>query len=643
MQVDSYQYQLNYVEPVGFKKGELYVIDAKNCFLDGYGKPHDFTRLAVCIQGLINRNFKAHGTAIALNMDVTDDFWLDYITQDGCTYGGLKRVNIAGPEEMLSLFAPFLKEYGIIAWDPEVPSTANVASTICGLYNCVPVMESDKAGSLYAVLTQKYGIPVKKSLVGMFGNAKKGEKIVDTDLESTGSPKNDAYLWAIEKYMDRCNPECLAYTLDGASSVETNPVFKVRDSYSAQITGIPNHDYFVYKQCFFFDLTSYGLEAPSDEPNQPLGADAATTVKILKKRYDMANGRFGEVLGFPPWHVKYTTHVGDYDLLPPRLEWHFVETCSSYNCGIEADAANPAWMSNGSLYTNYERRFEPKGNALPKDMEYDPDTHYFTVCYTGDFDCSPWMKWRVPTVWRDENRGTIPMAYNYGINLIERIPMAFDYVYEHQTKNDYLTAGEGMGYVVVDALFKGFIGKEANPDYAYWTRYSRETGCPVERIMPDGDEHYYAYAKPYYENSKLDISGKLINCFTPASPRSLKLYNRLSPRGGFMCNITAGKYDFQTCDGVPYFRVTGIFGDTDEAKAAHLFLKINSRDTNFLAAGFNDRGVNYASPSGVKAFVEAFKKLAAEKDPEGKYEYVDIVTFFDLARKSGLGTEVGRD
>ena len=124
------------------------------------------------------------------------------------------------------------------------------------------------------------------------------------------------------------------------------------------------------------------------------------------------------------------------------------------------------------------------------------------------------MKWRVPMQWTDKNVGKVTVAYNYGINLIERIPMAFDYVYQHQTENDYLTAGEGMGYVVADAMFKGFIGKEANPEYSHWTRYPREKGSPVERTLPDCDKEYIEYAEPYYRASKLDISGKLINCFT---------------------------------------------------------------------------------------------------------------------------------
>ena len=641
MQIDSYNYKLKHVEPTGFNKGEIYIIPQKPCLMKNGGKDegHDLTRLAVCVQGLINRGFKNHGCAIALDMDVTDDFWLDYITEDNATYGKMERVKAESTQDMLDKFMPFLKENGLVVWDPFVPSTANVASTMCGLFSCVPVKFNEDKGSLYDVLVNERKIPVKHSLVGMFEGAVKGEKIKNTELVSTGSPKCDAYIWAMDKFMPECNPEFLAYTLDGAPSCPQNPTSKTRDAYSARITGIPNHDYFVYKQCFFFDLTPYRDEAPIDEPDQPIGADGETLRKILKRRYDLANGRFGEVLGFPPWHVKYTAHVGNYDLIPPRLEWHFVECCTSYNCGIEADAANPAWMSNGSLYTNYTRRYEPKGNKVHGEIKYEPGTKYYTICYTGDFDCSPWMKWRVPMQWTDKNVGKVTVAYNYGINLIERIPMAFDYVYQHQTENDYLTAGEGMGYVVADAMFKGFIGKEANPEYSHWTRYPREKGSPVERTLPDCDKEYIEYAEPYYRASKLDISGKLINCFTQLSKKALAVYNKLSPKGGFLCNITAGKYDFQTYNGVPYFRVIGFGGDTLEKRCEHAYEKMMSRDSDFIAYGFCDNGLNCCTPSGVKEFIDAFEEHIKKVDPEGKYRYVDIDTFLRLAAESGQGVK----
>ena len=61
---------------------------------------------------------------------------------------------------------------------------------------------------------------------------------------------------------------------------------------------------------FFFDLTVYDKEAPIDDPNQPLGTDRETFKKILRRRYNRANGEIGQLLGFPPWWMKYTKDSG---------------------------------------------------------------------------------------------------------------------------------------------------------------------------------------------------------------------------------------------------------------------------------------------------------------------------------------------
>ena len=80
-----------WVDPVGLEEGNIYVIGTA-ALVGSDNRNHDLTRLAVCIQGLVNRNFDTHGVAVALNMDSTDPFWLSYIQQDGRTYEGMTEV-----------------------------------------------------------------------------------------------------------------------------------------------------------------------------------------------------------------------------------------------------------------------------------------------------------------------------------------------------------------------------------------------------------------------------------------------------------------------------------------------------------------------------------------------------------------------
>ena len=611
------------VKPIGLEQNCIYLINVK-ALEDDTGHNYDLTRLAVCMQGLVNRGFEQHRVAVALDMDATDDFWLKYIMGKGRTYEGMNIVKLDTRQELLDAFTPFLKEYGIIEWDPAVPSTANVASTICGLESCIPVQYSTCENSAYHLLTKVMGIPVKQSLVGMF-DGKAGTKITGTDIDSTGSAKNDAYLWAMEKYMDRCNTELLAYTLDGATAVPTNPLHKWKDAYNAQITGIPNHDYFISKQCFFFDLTSYGAEPPLDDRTQPLGTDAATMKKILQKRYDLAGGTFGMVLGFPPWHVKYTNFCGDDNALdPPRLEWHFVEVCTSHNCGIEADAANPCWMSNGSLYTNYKRIFPVTPNAPAKKKTFDPNTRYFTFTWAGDYDCSPWYKSRAALTWTDKGVGSVPFIFSVNVNLVDRIPMAFDIMYENRTENDYIIAAEGMGYVIPSAIFQGFVGKEADP---------------ITRTLPSGEKEYLAYAKKYYDMFQIDVTSRIIDGFSVMGANAMEVYNQLSPKGSFVQNSTAGAYDIKTYKGVPYMRMFGVGGATMEDRCSSMLEQQAHSPYHFMPFEMTTTD-NYATPSGIKEYVDAYEQYVKEHDPGFKVEYVDVNTFLDLVRQSGEGVPV---
>ena len=73
-----------------------------------------------------------------------------------------------------------------------------------------------------------------------------------------------------------------------------------------------------------------------DDPSQPAGTDHATFIMILQKRYERAKGAMGQMMGFPPWWIKYTVDTpGDTGhngkLGGPQLEWLFCEYITSYN------------------------------------------------------------------------------------------------------------------------------------------------------------------------------------------------------------------------------------------------------------------------------------------------------------------------
>jgi hypothetical protein len=99
---------------------------------------------------------------------------------------------------------------GVVLWDPAVPATLNVATTIAGVEHLAVL----RAGSDITTDVTAH-LEVKQSLVGLFQPG--ATTLPGSTTPSSGSPKTDAYLWAKEKYLDtrRANPSFLAYLEDG--------------------------------------------------------------------------------------------------------------------------------------------------------------------------------------------------------------------------------------------------------------------------------------------------------------------------------------------------------------------------------------------------------------------------------------------
>ncbi|MBR4868750.1 MAG: hypothetical protein IKU10_06300, partial [Clostridia bacterium] len=175
----------------------------------------DVSRFIYSLQGLINRDFGRdleHTALIYVATETSDSGWMEYMQEEGSIYAGYETVKINSWDDFYTTFENQINQCGMILWDGNVPATANVAATICGVDGYLPVLAKSP---FHNVLKEK-GVVEKQSLVGLFEDGKKGQKIGDTNVKSTGSAKNDAYRWALEKYFNRCSANYLAYTLDGS-------------------------------------------------------------------------------------------------------------------------------------------------------------------------------------------------------------------------------------------------------------------------------------------------------------------------------------------------------------------------------------------------------------------------------------------
>ena len=338
----------------------------------------DSARFICSLQGLLNRDYETNGNILLyLQNDGVDEFWLDYIRGEGRSFSHLNIIDIDSFDLFLDTFKEQILSCGMVLWDETVPATANVAATICGLDGYLPVKFDQNEGSLYNLL-KGMGVVEKQNLTGLFG---KGGSV---DM-GTGCAKCDAYLWAMDKYFDRCSSRYIAYILDGAACSRGNPC---RERYESNVfeNCIYNHDYYIARRCFFFDLTCYDKEAPIDDPEQKPGTDRETFIKILRRRYDRAKGEIGQLLGFPPWWMKYTKDSGTGSVIATVLEWDCVCLGSAFNLAKEADAAHPCSMPNASAYCSYKSHVKEYHWPRPKErLKFDKNTKYFTI-YGGDYD-----------------------------------------------------------------------------------------------------------------------------------------------------------------------------------------------------------------------------------------------------------------
>ena len=566
------------------------------------GSQSDSVRLCACLQGLLNRRFPETDMLVYIvynNSNNDDTFWLDYMVEKGSAFEGYEIVNISDAKAFYDLFLPFIKQSGMILWDPDVPATSNVATTICGVDGYLPVVAGKGANDLQKILEDK-GVEVKMTLVNKFGGF---GTIEDTDIESTGSTKCDAYLWALDKYMDKCSDDLLGYVLDGAGTLPSNPIGEGIDNgpFNNQVF---NSDYLVMKKAFCFDLTPNATETPCDDKDQPKGTDRETLCKILQAAYDKADGGFTQVLGFPPWWVKYTRDFKNRgNKGGVELEWEFAQLASTYNCAMEADCAHPCCMVNGSAYTNYPIADHFENNKEYDDsVVFDSKTRYFTI-YIGDYDSGAWMKAEVPRFWKDDARGTYALGWGFNPQLSVRMPVMFEYVYKNKSPLDYFITGDsGCGYVNPTALIEGQGGRK----------------------LPTALEEWIEYNEPYLKKFDMDICGFVLNGALSFNNKVFATYSEMTPVGCFSNN---GANRLIVYNGTPF---TGEW-DYQNPQQAYDYMKGGGK-VSFSTF----RTVRY-TPTQIVEAIEAIEDYANARNDGYTYQYVGPYEYFDLILQSGQG------
>lgn len=432
--------------------------------------------LVAALQGLANRE----KPRLAVRWIEADNHWLERLKQPERWLESVTLEEFSDLEQLLERFSGCFR--GVVLWDPTVPATSNVASTIAGVEDLLPIPFRDEPGSLYQRLVAGGAkLPVQRSLVGLFTG--KGT-IPDTGELSSGSAKNDAYRWAIAQYLEsgKCNPARMGYYIDYYWAKEPD----LGGDYSNHT--LTNHDFFIMHRGFFWDLSVWEDETPVDDPDQPLGTDYATLLRLLQMAADrLSPGELIHCGGFTPWAFKYCEggkSGGRHHAV--QSEWETVRLLSAFNAVLDADALALSSLSNASVYWHMPRpvRINQAPPPLPgelvqrgllEDSGSGRAADKTFVChYVGDYDSAAWLTSQVFPMWGDFRRGEVVLPWAWNANLMDRGMPMFDEFLRTRTPLDCLWSGDnGAGYLAPTQLFSPRPPSGLPPAGSLWKTHCR--------------------------------------------------------------------------------------------------------------------------------------------------------------------------
>lgn len=477
----------------------------------------DTMHALAALQGLANRSRPQLYIFYCSEFGVdTDQFWFDWLRGEEGWLRTARVRNLTSLREAVEHFRDVFR--GLVVYDPAVPATSNLASTAAGCEDLLPVRYAPEAGSVFDLLVRQIRLPVKLWLVNPDGTSKfTGHGVIPgSDSPSTGSAKIDVYRWALSRYVrgGRCARGLAAYYLDAywLQHPGGNPTLHT----------LSNHDYFIARRAFFFDLSPWGDERPGDDANQPLGLDRAELLEVMRALSRHSRGTVLQVGGFVPWPFKYTrqsTPPGKHDGVPS--EWEFARLISQFNGYMEADAAGLGAMANASFFQHYPlaKRY-PQPNRKPTLADWKARGYVtpegrvrnglFLGHYVGDYDAPSWLYKAVAAFFADPARGQVPLGWAFDPNLADRAPQALAYAYRQATTNDFFITGDsGAGYL--------------NP---------RALALRPESGLPSGLEIWTEHCRRYYRRWDMSITGFILDGAGGASTeREFQAYRSFSPDG----------------------------------------------------------------------------------------------------------------
>jgi hypothetical protein len=537
---------------------------------DGTPEAYDEAIATACIQGIINRT--SSSLYVLSRRDDRSKYWLERFSGEGRWLHGRSVESLPDLDALIRLAGDRVR--GAVIWDPEVPASINVATTIAGVEDGVVL--SPPWAEKYL---DRWKLRVIADLRGRFTGAE------------TGSRKNDAYRWAIREYLakGRCSAHWLCL---------------FEDAYSTRARGdlayVVTRDWAVKNRAFVFDLSPWGDELPQDDPAQRLGTDLQTYRMILEETLKQSAGQqMTELTGFFSF-AKYSNvpgHASAHDPVP--TEWETVWLISPYNCyqnTVASDCYNQSLHCLAPWKPVKQRRPMPPSDART-------DKSYVCILM-ADYDSTTPLYQFLPKHWDDPNRGKIPLAWGVNPNLIESYPDVVTYLYETATENDYFTAdASAAGYMNPNRVQKEYLPLFVKHN----ARFFRETDMTIAPMVLDWDQPsdevkdaFVQFAPDGLATIVMDLHGTGGKAPEPDVWKGMPVTNLINNA----CNFA---------------------GPEQTADIMYEFLRQKPAD----APGFYFFRIVWVGPTQILQTMQSLR----EKHPDLQFELVDPYTFFRLFKQ----------
>ncbi|MDB6026113.1 MAG: hypothetical protein JWM68_2336 [Verrucomicrobiales bacterium] len=443
---------------------------------NGTAASYDESLAVASLQGIINRT--APELYVLSRTNTRPQFWLDVLSKDGRWLQGRKQMPLSDLGAIVKLAGKRLK--GVIIWDPAVPATVNVATTIAGVHDAV-VLSPELADQYRA----KWRLKVLVDLRGKFTGAE------------TGSKKNDAYRWAIREYLakGKCSSRLLCLFEDA---------FTTRAK--GDISYVLTRDWAVKNRAFVFDLSPWGDEKPGDDLTQRLGLDLETYNLILAETLRQAAGEhMTELTGFFAF-AKYSeqpNHPSAHKEVP--TEWESVWLMSPFNCYQNTISSD---CFNQSLHSQFPRK-QLKQRSNPKPVALEKKA-YISILM-ADYDSATPLYDFLPKHWQGANREKTPLAWGINPNQLETYPDIISYFYETASTADTFTAdASAAGYMNPNRIRKEYLPLFVRHNQQFFHEADMTMAPMVldrDQPTPEVKDAFQQFAPDGYATIVADVNG----------------------------------------------------------------------------------------------------------------------------------------